>query len=198
MKKILFALLLILLSASQANALSAAVQAALSSGSSSSCGVLFEQSTQNGYAIMGDDLTHTYNMSTFTPTAGVIKTVYLKGYRSGTGSTLTAYLCDSKDAPPVPDDDPACVAADATFNTSGIGTDYSYNIKFNWAAGYTVDAARHILMIVDDGADAVNYTRWGYNNDVADNYIRYSAAGATWNSADTTAQGSMKVTSCVE
>jgi hypothetical protein len=197
MKKILFALLLILFTASQANALSAAVQAVVSCGSSA-CGILFEQETQNAYMPVGDDPTHIYIMTTFTPTAGSVKTVYLKGYRSGTGSVVTAYLCDSKNTPPIPDDDPSCVAADATFNTSTIGTDYSYNIKFNWAAGYTVDAAPHILLIVDNGADSSNYTRWGFNNDVASNYVRHSADGTTYSSDDTTAQGSMKVTSCVE
>jgi hypothetical protein len=164
----------------------------------SACGVLFEQETQNSYVLMGDSSAHIYTMTTFTPTAGSIKTVYLKGYKNGTGSVLTGYLCDSTGTPPVPDDDPSCVAADATFDTSGIGTDYSYNIKFNWTAGYTVDAAQHIFLVVDNGADATNYTRWGINNDVASNYVRHSADGTTYASDDTSAQCSMKVTSCEE
>lgn len=197
MRKLLISLPLILLLAFPVYPATTVSGRPCPGGVSASCGILFEQETRNSYTMMGDSSAHIYTMTTFTPTAGSIKTVYLKGYKTGTGSVLTAYLCDSTGTPPVPDDDPSCVAADATFDTSGIGTDYSYNIKFNWTAGYTVDAAQHILLIVDDGADAANYTRWGINNDVASNYVRHSADGTTYSSAYE-GQCSMKVTSCEE
>jgi hypothetical protein len=199
MKKILFALLLILLTASQANALSAAIQAVCGANSVASCATAQDAETDaaaNNKAI-GNSVNYIYLATQFVvgsteddQSAGdanyTICKVVVRGYASAGSSplTITAYIySDSTNAPGT-----LIGTGSTAVNVSSIGTSEEDVTFAGTLSADVTNGGTYWLVLKADTTDAV-YFLWSVETSGNTEHMYRATADPTWTEDSTVYSG---------
>lgn len=165
-----------------------------------SCGVTDSQETQDGYAILGEDVTvdSIYRYTAFTATGQIFKTayVYLKKNNSPTFN-IRMYVYATSSSKPT--GSPICTA-DADYLSSNLTTSYQW-IKFQFGAGCSLNNGTKyalVLMDVEGTVSGSSIVMWGLNSSGTNGGYGYSADGSTWTANNNDDVMDFKLTTCAE